>query len=232
MKNIYWIVVLMLFAVLMAQAEIKLTGVKGDISVRHGAEEQWFTAKAGDVLKPDDSMRSGKNSSATIMVDGVKELSLPEMVIIDISDMRVLTQEELLLKLAMEGIRSIPSHKKGNEITIPKTTTVHGSDNNQQSAVPVENKESLLFLLNGTKVLYQNEFYATSVLRAKEVFRLDPSLRRRIDVRLMIADAFEKVQLHGEALTEYIGLSKEKLSPNERTLVERKITSLKRAKKG
>ncbi len=232
MKTMYAVVLALVLFSIAVQADVKIVTVKGEVAVRRGAEEVWLPAKAGDLLKPEDSMRSGKNASATISVDGVKELSLPEMVIIDISDIRVLTQEELLLKLAMEGIRSIPSNNNKEDITIPKTTTIHGSDKGVRSKGSTMNKESFLLLLNGTKVLYRHGFYATSVLRAKEVFRLDPSLQKRIDVRLMVADAFEKVQLSGEALTEYVSLSKEKLSANERKIVENKIAELKKTQKG
>ena len=160
-------------------------------------------------------------------------LTLPEMVIVDCSDLRTLTQEELLLKLAMEGIRALPAQKRGAEPAIPRTTTVHGTQSDSEDAAGAATGTGRYAMqLNGTKVLHAHGYYATMVLRAKEVLRLAPELRHRTDVRLMVADAFERMRLSNEALTEYRSLDKEKLAPAERSLVDRKIAELRKKQKG
>ena len=228
MKHIASFIALLLLTGMLAHADMKIKTIQGDVKVRRGAEEAWVTAAAGDVVKPEDSMRSGRGSSVVLVVDGATELTLPELVIVDCSDLRTLTQEELLLKLAMEGIRSLPQQKRDGGMSVPQTTTVHGSRAETGSTPQPGSKDGYALQLNGTKVLHQNGYYATMVLRAKEVFRLSPPLRMRYDVRLMVADAFEKMQLNGEALTEYRTLSKEKLSLRDRAVVEGKIAALKK----
>ena len=232
MKKLIAVLGLIIIAGLMVQAEIKVVSVKGDISVRHGTQEQWRALTAGDILKPEDSMKSGDSSSAVLMVDGKTKLILPPMVIIDCSDIRILTQEELLLKLAMEGIRSVPTQNRDNGLTLPKTTTVHGTHTEEGKTLQPLNKEEYVLLLNGTRVLYKHGFYATMVLRAKDVFRFDPDQHKRIDIRLMMANAFEKMKLNGEALSEYVSLSKEQMSAKERLIVKEKITQLKKKQEG
>ncbi len=228
MKTITSIIALLLVTGMFAQADMKIMSIQGDVKVRHGAEEGWVSVAAGDVVKPEDSMRSGRGSTAVLLVDGATRLTLPELVIVDCSDLRTLTQEELLLKLAMEGIRSLPQQKRDGDMSIPRTTTVHGSRTEASSPLQPGSKDGFILQLNGTKVLHENGFYATMVLRAKEVFRLSPTLRSRYDVRLLVADAFEKMQLNGEALGEYNSLSKEKLSLRDRAVVERRIAVLKK----
>src|SRR5437867_10688920 len=83
------------------KAEIKVISLKGEVFVRRDVQEEWVPVAVGDVLKPDDSMRLDGKSSAAILIDGTKTLMIPELVILDLSDVRELTQEELLLKLAM-----------------------------------------------------------------------------------------------------------------------------------
>ena len=213
---------------MLAQADMKIMNIRGDVKVRHGADEAWVSVAVGDVVKPEDSMRSGRGSSVILLVDGTTKLTLPEQVIVDCSDLRTLTQEELLLKLAMEGIRSLPQQKRDGGMSVPRTTTVHGTNVEPSKPLQPGSKEGFILLLNGTKVLHQNGYYATMVLRAKEVLRLSPSLRSRYDVRLLVADAFEKMNLNGEALGEYRSLSKEKLSLKDRSVVEGKIAVLKK----
>lgn len=232
MKTLIAVLGFFLLAGAVARAEITVVSVRGDIKVRHGAEEEWRAVAAGDVVKPEDSMMSGRGASAVLSVDGATRLALPEMVIVDCADLRTLTQEELLLKLAMEGIRALPPQKRGSELSVPRTTTIHGEPSESGRPLAPGSKESYALQLNGTKVLHKHGYYATMVLRAKEVFRLAPELQKRTDIRLMVADAFEQMKLNGEALGEYRGLAKEKLPEKERTLVEGKIAELKKKQKG
>jgi hypothetical protein len=234
MRTLVAVISLLLLTGAAALAEITVVSVRGDIKVRRGAEEQWHAVAAGDVVKPEDSMMSGRASFAILTVDGATRLALPEMVIVDCSDLRTLTQEELLLKLAMEGIRALPQQKRGGgrDIAVPKTTTTHGARNEPDRPLSPGSESGVTLQLNGTKVLHRHGFFATMVLRAKEVFRLAPELQKRTDVRLMVADAFEQMRLTGEALGEYRALAKEKLTAGDRSLVEGKIAELKKKQKG
>lgn len=209
-----------------AVAAVKITAVKGEVTVRHGVSEQWTAVAAGDVLKPDDSIRLGKHATATVFTDANNKLVIPEMVMLDIADIRMLTQEELLLQLAMERVRSVPARNGGNDLAIPRTTTVHGENKGAVSghAALVSGDGSLQ--LNGVRVLYQNGYYGTSVLRAKEVYRLIPSLAANIDSRLMVASALEKMNLNSEALNEYNEIAKASPTPEQQSIIQQRLTVL------
>lgn len=207
--------------------QLKVVEVKGDVTVRFGVSQEWHAVRVGDVLKPEDSMKSGKRSSATLLVDGTKRIVIPENVIVDLSDFRKLTQEELLLKLAMERVRAIPVEDKRDGLIVPQTTVIHGAEKNtvEQSSRSIDIG---LLQLNGTRVLYNGGYYATCALKAKEVLRLYPEFSNNIKARLMIASALEKENLKGEALTEYRSLANEELSPKEQSVVQTKIAQLKK----
>ena len=221
-----------LFVVLQASAEIRIVAVKGDVQVRRGMGEQWVKAERGDILKPEDSMKSGKKSTAVITVDGKNKISVPELVIIDCSDLRTLTQEQLLLMLAMEKVRSVPADRREYEMFIPKTTTVHGENRGAVDSRSQGKSTAGVLQLNGTKVLYKQGYYATCVLKTKEVFRLNPELLNKFDARLTVANALEQMHLQGEALGEYLALKKAQLTPQQYSLVEQKIGELRRKAKG
>jgi hypothetical protein len=232
MRHYRWIVLFLIaaFAATAVAGEMKVVTVKGDVYVRRGVQENWQRISSGDILKPEDSIKSGKRSSASILVDERRKLVIPEMVIIDASDLRTLSQDELLLKLAMEHVRSVPVRQPSNgEVEIPRTTTVHGSLKSEADDViePLSIEVGMM-QLNGTKVLCDNGFFATAVLKAKETLRRAPALNSRVDVRLMIATAMEKMKLNGEALTEYSEIQKLTLSLDQRALVERKLVQLRK----
>jgi hypothetical protein len=127
----------------------------------------------------------------------------------------------------MERVRIVPDQGRENDFHIPRTTTVHGSSMGGSRVAAFSGSDAGLMQLNGVKVLYSNGYYATSVLKAKEVFRLIPETAGMIDTRLIVAAALEKLNVRGEALTEYTEIAEENLSQPQRVLVEGRIAQLK-----
>ncbi len=225
MNRLYCITLLLAIS-LTAFAQIKVTAVKGEVFVRYGASESWLQVAVGDILKPTDSMKSGKHSSAVMTIDDIKKITVPEQVIVDASDLRELSQDEFLLKLAMEQVRSVPLPEK-DQLNIPRTTTMHGSQKDTPNSLS-STLESGVLQLNGTKVLFDNGYNATGVLKTKQVYRLYPALTKQFENRLLVASAFEKLNLVRDALNEYRDLLKETTSPEQRSSIQHKVDELKK----
>ena len=229
------IVLLMMAAsVTMGMAgDIIVQNVRGDVRVRHGVGEEWKTVSVGDVLKRDDTMMTGKKSSAVLAFQGsdavrTKSITLPGEVIVDISDIRELSQEELMLKLTMEKVRSTSYEWKNKELNIPNAAVTHGEDRAATPSMLEGDIHAGILQLNGTRVLYDNGFFPTSALRTMDVLRRYPSLADRFESRIMIAQALEKANLRGEALNAYVNLSSaENLNPQQRETLGRKISQLR-----
>lgn len=209
-------------------ANVKIISIKGNVTIRHGVQQDWVSVAVGDVLRPDDSIKLEKISSAVLLIDEKTKVTLPEATIIDISDLRTLTQEELLLLLAMEHVRSIPPSHNNNDLELPRTTSVHGAKIGEKETISQNKPNDCLLRLNGTKVLYDNGFYATSVLKTKKVFRLCPELNKMINFRLLVANALEKMNLKGEAISEYLNLLNEELTEKQQLSIKRKIEELRK----
>ena len=135
----------------------------------------------------------------------MKRITLPPEVIVDLSDVRELTQEELMLKLTMERVRASSYQWKNDDLHIPNAAVVHGTDRATGAALADNDPQSGILLWNGARVLYDNGFYSTCALKAMELFRLYPSVGAKFENHLMAAEALEKASLRGEALSEYTG---------------------------
>lgn len=235
MRRVMMIVLILSGVWLATAGDIVVQKVRGEVSVRQGVTEVWSRVAVGDVLRPDDTMKTGSKSSATIMVTGdaangtAKSLTLPADVIVDISDVRELTQEELMLRLAMERVRSAPYEWKNNDFNMPNTSVVHGTDAGAVG-VPRENDAATGHLqINGTRVLFDNGFYSTCALKAMEIFRLYPSLGEKFENRIMVAEALERAQLKGEALSEYGSTLKvPELTKDQEAIVRSKMSQLRK----
>jgi hypothetical protein len=112
--------------------------MQGDVSVRQGVTEVWTRAAVGDVLRPDDTMKTGPKGSAVLIVSmgngTFKRITLPPEVIVDMSDIRELSQDELMLKLTMEKVRSSPYEWKNEDLQVPNAAVIHGTDKSAGSA--------------------------------------------------------------------------------------------------
>ncbi len=218
-----------------ARQQVVIRTMQGDVTVRHGVTEVWTAIAQGDVLQADDSMKTGKKGSALLAVNStgnggpaMKLISLPPEVIVDVSDIRDLTQEELMLKLTMEKVRASSYHWKNEELRIPNASVVHG-ENQAGGAAPGENDPATGELqMNGARVLFDNGYYSTCALRTMGIFRLYPQLGTVFGNRLMMADALAKANLKSEAIAEYMDLSRtDNLSPQQSSLLHARIESLR-----
>ncbi len=214
-----------------AIAGMKLTSVNGDVTIRRGADLTWQKALPGSAVTPLDAVKTGPKSSVLLSLDGAKQVAIPDNVILHFADVRILSPDELLMKLAIEGIKALPSRKHEDNPALPSVTTLHGADMTPPTKIEEPDRALAGLELNGVKVLYRNGYYATCVLRAKEAFRLDPSLLHHVDERFIVADALEKLKLNGEALEEYQLLRTEPLTPEQQMKIEAKVRALSQTAK-
>ena len=216
--------------------EIVVQAIQGDVSVRHGVTEVWTKVAVGDVLRPDDTMKTGKRGSAAIVVPSpqtgtaaVRKVVLPAEVIVDMSDVRDLTQEELMLKLTMEKVRASSYQWKSDELQVPNADVVHGADRSSTQALSASDPATGVLELNGARVLYDNGFFATCALKGMEIFRLYPPLGNEFRNRMLVAEALEKAHLRGEAMNEYGAIARlEGITPEQQALVRDRIAVLRK----
>jgi hypothetical protein len=222
------IILICLFSVPALAKDITVKAVRGTVEVRRGVSEEWTKAKVGDLLKPEDSMRTGENSTATLETDA-RRILVPPMTIIDFSDFRQMSQEDFLLKLAMENILAVPPRDR-DDIEIPAAAVLHGANKEKENAPVYSDETTGRMQLQGAKVLFDNAYYATSILKSKATFRGYPDLRSDFDARITVALAFEKLKLNNEAITEYALLGQQDLPAAQKKQVQTSMERLKAAK--
>lgn len=213
--------------------EFRVEKTSGAVSVREGVDEAWAPVMPGDLLKPEDSMRTGPDGSAVLvaLVDGggMKEnISLPPNVILDLSDIRTLSKDELILKMTMEKVKASPYEWKENDLAIPNATVVHGEKPVSENGGNGADIEMGNLQINGTKVLFDHGFFSTCALKSLSLFSRFPSLRESFDNRLRLAESLERTELRGEALSEYSTLAgMPGLTTDQKSLVQERIARLK-----
>lgn len=218
---------LLLASTALGAEKIVMQRAQGDVTMRVGVAETWIKVQSGDELKTNATVKTGKQSSALI-VAAAKRITVPPEVMLDISDIRELTQEELMLKLTMEKVRATSYKWKDDELRISNTTAPRGEARDRKQALAETNPEIGTLQMNGARVLFENAFYSTSALKALDVLRRYPSLAT-FENRLLVAQSLEQANLKSEALNEYTRLSQmENISREQKEMVQTKIAQLKR----
>lgn len=214
--------------------DIMVQRLQGDVAVRHGVAEEWTNVAVGDVLRPDDTMKTGRKGTALLNVPlkssgTMKRIALPPEVIVDLSDVRELSQEELMLKLTMERVRSSSYQWKQDDLHIPNAAVVHGTDQSAGAVLAENDLQPGIMQWNGARVLYDNGFYSTCALKAIELCRLYPAVGAKFENHLLAAQALEKANLRGEALSEYTSLMQmEGISSAQQALVKERVAALRK----
>lgn len=226
MKKIITFLILTSILTISLSAQLKVLTTKGDVKVRYGVSEEWKQLKAGDQINLADAIRTSSKSSAVIQINNQKKIALNEKTIVEMADLRYLSQEELLLKLAMERILSVPPQDRDNDLIPARTTIIHG-EKKSKVQLPIPNDIAMM-QLNGAKLLYDNNFYGTCVIRIKEVLRLNQNLSDVVNYKLMTANSLEKSNLFEEALNEYASLPFDQLTSPQKQIVQQNIDRLKK----
>ncbi len=222
---------LLLSASLASAQTVSIQKASGDVSVRHGVTEQWTSAWAGQVLRPDDTFRTGAKGSAVLIASpqngGQKRITLPAEVILDVADIRDLTPEELMLKLTMEKVRG-SSYQSQDDLQTPNAAVVHGANGAPAAALKENDPRAGAEEWNGAQVLYDNGFFSTCALKGMELFRLYPETSKSFDRRCLVAHALELARLRGEALSEYAAIEGlDGLTAGQRSTLSQSIARLK-----
>lgn len=213
-------VYILLTASLLAQS-FKVEKVTGEVLLLRGTSENFVSVKAGDELSGKDMILTGGNS-VIILKKGKDQFILKDNSALNLSSIKKLTINQLLLALAMEEIRSVP--KKNNSEM--KSTAVYGSGKNGKALNPAGMTGLGMKKLNGARQLAESGFNESAVLAAREVFRKHPETRKAADERIYFAGIFEKLKLTDEAFEEYSAIYDLQLSPVQKKYVSDKIQAL------
>jgi hypothetical protein len=220
MKKIFFLL-LIISEMSFAQA-FKVQKITGNVKTLD-SNDRWVVVREGDLLKPNSIILTDKKSSVKISGDDLS-FTLNESSAIPISNIKRMTLDELLLALAMEDIISAPRKKEKN--TKSKSTAVYGTEENA-----IENSVSLsndfgIKRLKGAVQLAENGLKESAVLTAKETFRKYPSTSGNSYYRIYFAGVLYDCGLYEEALDEFNSISKLKLSEEDKSEVEEKISQL------
>jgi len=222
MKNIKLVILIFLLSSILFAQEFKVNKINGKVLVQKGLEDSYTPVKSGDILNGDDLIITEDKSFIQLERENNRFI-LKANSALGLNHIRKVSVNDLLLALAMEEIRNIPTNKQNG---IEKNTAVYGENisTDVDSKLPINKLGNMK--INGAKQLSENGFHESAIIVSKDTFRKYPSTKLNFDDRIYFANLLEDLNLYNETLDEYNSISKLDLTKDQQTFVNNKIEKI------
>jgi hypothetical protein len=202
---IFFIVVF--FQIVFAAPAVKIVSISGEVKVRRGVEETWHHAAAGMPLKEIDTILTGEASTVTLETQDGTLFRLGSLAILDIADLRTITERELFLYLMSQKVNQIPHREEKTRLRIGNVSVVHGESKAGAARSRTETDETQNWIqeTNGAKALYDQHYYTNAIVKLHKVLAKFPDSQDCGEIHFCLGKAFEAIDKTGQAVDAYKG---------------------------
>ncbi|MCI0495132.1 hypothetical protein L0Z72_08980, partial [candidate division KSB1 bacterium] len=166
MRKIFNLMILFIVAgFLTTQAAVQIIEMKGEVKVRRGLDENWQPAGVGMLLEDIDTILTLEYAEVLLQIDTETKFRLISNSVLDIGDLRKITERELFLYLTSEKINEIEPRKKKLKLRIPNVSVVHGEFRSKDQPMQVKSDSSWWKKeVNGAQALFSQSYYPNTVV--------------------------------------------------------------------
>ena len=190
--------------VLLAESSARIKSTSGDVKIRRGVEETWHPASAGTELEEIDSILTGEGGQVVLELTSGETFRLNDNAILDIADLRRLTEKELFLVLMSRKIQKMEQREQKTKLRTGRVNVVHGE---LKTASEGEGSAGSAWMWqlekNGALALYGQSYTTNSILKLNNIISKYPSREDCGEVHYHLGKALEKLDKPGQALDAY-----------------------------
>ena len=175
------------------------------LEIGPGRDEGWQRAGVGMLLEDIDSILSGEVSRVVLELPEGVVFTLGGNAVIDIGDLRKITERDLFLYLTSQKINRIERSGKESKIHIENVSVVRGEKKMSTLSEVYSKASSHMRELetNGAKALYSQGFYPNTIIKLYKIIEKYPDAEDDGKIQLFLGQSFEKVDEPGRALEAY-----------------------------
>ena len=191
-----------------AMAGAKVIKISGDVKVRRGVEEDWQPASVGMLLEDIDTILTGSDGVVilqTMQTTDGNNFELGNNSILDISDLRKITEKELFLYLMSKKVQKIEPRNGKTRLRIGKVSVVHGESKVESEKIPDSNLKFgfLLQEKNGARALHEQKLYPNSIIKYHKILEKYNAAKNCGEIHFYLGKSFEALNQIGQAIDAY-----------------------------
>ncbi len=187
-----------------AKTVVKIISLTGEVKVRRGVEENWQRAGAGMALEEIDTILTGEAAMVTLETQDGATFRLGSFAILDIADLRKITEREMFLYLMSQKVHQIPERPEKAKLRVGNVSIIHGAQAEAARNKPAPDAaQSWKQETNGAQALYDQGYYPNAVVKLHKVLAKYPDLEDCGEVHFDLGKAFEALNKSGQASDAY-----------------------------
>jgi len=199
----YLIATLLLIGFTFAE-EARIVELNGDVQVRRGLDEDWSDAKNNMLLKEIDTILTGENGRVLLELSDGRQFSLRSNSILDIADLRKISERELFLFLMRQKVDRLEDREAPAKLKLGKVSVVHGNKIEQDNVAGLsEGNNEFIRESNGVTALYEHGFFSNVILKAHRILDRKPNITECTMLYEQLAEALEAVEKPEQAKQQY-----------------------------
>lgn len=202
--------VIMTLIILMVGVEFAFAGAKiirlsGDVKVRRGVEETWQPASIGMLLEDIDTILAGSDGEVILETFDGTTFKLSKNAVLDISDLRKITEKELFLYLMSKKVQRIDPREGKTKLRIGNVSVVHGESKTKPESAISNGLETGFWFQekNGAKALYEQKFYPNSIIKYHKILDKYDTIEDCGEIHFYLGKSFEALSQSGQAVDAY-----------------------------
>ena len=212
---------LFLLSINLHAMEARIIKMSGEVKYRQGVEEAWHSVYPGVILKEIDTILTGEGGEVLLQIHDELIFRLGANAILDIADLRKITEQELFLYLTRQKIQRIERGAEKPELHISNVSAIHGAS--QDTAATTKQTGAATGNLwerekNGAKALFDQRYFPNVIIKLDKILNRYSNVTDCGELYCYLGQSFEALKQPGQAADAYqtvIQQSEEKSCENK-----------------
>lgn len=185
-------------------AAIQIIQIKGEAKIRRGLEEGWQQAGVGMLLENLDTILTLEGAEVLLKIDPNVTFRLGSNAVLDLADLRRITERELFLYLMQQKMNGIEPRKEKIPLRVPNVSVLHGGLQSASSAL-VNQPDTTWWVkeFNGAQALYSQAYFPNTVVTLHKILQRYPKVNDCGQIHFCLGQALEALEKTGQALDAY-----------------------------
>ena len=186
-------------------AEARIIRLSGEVRIRRGVEETWQVASTGILLEDIDTIQTGTTGTVVLETKQGNRFTLGSDAILDISDLRKITEKELFLYLMSKKVQNIEPRDSKTPLRIGNVSVVHGESKAKPKQTETGNSDLNLWIKekNGANALYDQEYFPNSIIKYHKILDKYRAIHDCGEIYFYLGKSFEALNKTGQAFDSY-----------------------------